>query len=59
MHPILTDAATRVSLNVLLWLRSLYLTKTWPVDFIWSNLPIYQATVIYTRAKEGVGEGRS
>ena len=50
MDPKLTDALTLIGINVLLWLVSLPLGKTWPVDFIWSNWPIYQASMIYARS---------
>ena len=54
MEPIVQDAATLGSINVLLWLLSLPLGKTWPVDFIWSLWPSVQGIVILTRAPEGV-----
>ena len=38
------DAAVLISVNVVLWLASLWLRKTWPVDFIWSNWPIGQVS---------------
>ena len=54
MDPIVVDALSLLGLNMLLWLVSLPLGKTWPVDFIWSNWPIYQASIIYSRSA-GVG----
>ena len=50
MYPIVVDALSLLGLNVVLWLVSLPLGKTWPVDFIWSNWPIYQAAMIYSRS---------
>lgn len=35
-----TDAAILGGTNVVLWVASIFLGKTWPVDFIWSNFPI-------------------
>lgn len=37
MNNIAVDGITLVALNVALWLVSLCIAKTWPVDFIWSN----------------------
>lgn len=37
-----THAVSLFSVNVGLWLLSLKLGKTWPVDFIWSTWPIVQ-----------------
>ena len=47
------DALTLVGINILLWLISLPLGKTWPVDLIWSNWPVYQAVAIYVRSRGG------
>ena len=44
MEDIISDAAGLLGLNVFLWLVSLYLGKTWPVDFIWSCWPCYHAS---------------
>ena len=49
MEDIVSDAAGLLGLNVFLWLVSLYLGKTWPVDFIWSCWPCYQCIVILAR----------
>ena len=49
MDDIIFDALTLIGINILLWIWSLYLLKTWPVDFIWSNFPIYLAVAIYKR----------
>ena len=34
-------------MNILLWFIPILLKKTWPVDFIWSNFPIYHCIAIY------------
>jgi len=49
MEDIISDAAGLLGLNVVLWLISLHLGKTWPVDFIWSTWPCYQCVVILAR----------
>ena len=46
---IAVDAATLLGLNVSLWLVSLLLGKTWPVDFIWSLWPPAQCLAILVR----------
>ena len=53
MDPTAMDALTLVGINILLWLISLPLGKTWPVDLIWSNWPVYQAVAIYVRSRGG------
>ena len=50
---IIFDGCVLVAVNLVLWLLSLVLGKTWPVDFIWSNWPIAQAAMIYRRGSEG------
>ena len=49
MEDIAADALGLLGLNVGLWLVSLWLGKTWPVDFIWSCWPCWQCAVILTR----------
>ena len=34
-----TDAVALGGINVALWIASLFIGKTWPVDFIWSGFP--------------------
>ena len=51
MDEMILDAVTLLATNVILWLVSLYLKRTWVVDFIWSNFPIYQASAIFVRNK--------
>ncbi len=48
-----TDACWLLSINVLLWLVSLRLGKTWPVDFVWSGWPPLQCALIIIRAPHG------
>ena len=47
------DALTLLSICVLLWLVSLRLGKTWPVDFIWSGWPLLQCALIIARDPHG------
>ena len=54
LHPISADAATLLGINVFLWIVSLILGKTWPVDFIWSGWPPVQCLIILWR---GGGDG--
>jgi steroid 5-alpha reductase family enzyme len=53
---IATDAATLGGINVLLWLVSLPLGKTWPVDFIWSGWPPIMCAVIVVRVAISTGQ---
>jgi steroid 5-alpha reductase family enzyme len=47
-----------LGLNVALWLASLVLGKTWPVDFIWSTWPILHcAHLLQTSGGGGAGGG--
>ncbi len=51
-----------LGVNVALWLVSLALGKTWPVDFIWSTWPILHCAYLLQtsggdRTNEGAGEG--
>ena len=51
------DASILGGTNVLLWLVSLVLGKTWPVDFIWSNFPLVLcARVILSNRGAGLRE---
>jgi steroid 5-alpha reductase family enzyme len=47
---ILRDAATLGSINIFLWLISLPIGKTWPVDFIWSCWPPLMCATIIVRS---------
>ena len=47
-----SDGVTLLLLNVLLWIISLRLGKTWPVDFIWSTWPLLQCIRIISRQPE-------
>lgn len=47
-----TDGTVLLFTNLLLWLVSIPLGKTWPVDLIWSNFPIYQCIAIYVRDRD-------
>lgn len=47
------DAATLGGINVALWLLSLVLGKTWPVDFIWSGFPALQCLLVIVRHPGG------
>jgi len=49
LDDVLLDGMVLLVTNVLLWLISIPLGKTWPVDFIWSNFPIYNCIAIYVR----------
>jgi len=50
-----TDAAALGATNVVLWLLSLVLGKTWPVDFVWSTFPLVMcARVMLGNREEGV-----
>ena len=33
------DGCALLAINIILWIISLFLGKTWPVDFIWSGYP--------------------
>lgn len=46
---LLYDGCSLVGVNVALWVLSLILGKTWPVDFIWSCWPPVQSILIYVR----------
>lgn len=48
-HGLLADAMTLLCINVALWLLSLRLGKTWPVDFIWSTWPPLMCALIILR----------
>jgi len=49
LNYILIDGLVLIAVNVCLWLTSIYLNKTWPVDVIWSNYPIYRCLATYIR----------
>lgn len=49
---ILSDGMVLLITNILLWFISIPLGKTWPVDFIWSNFPIYHCVAIYVRDEQ-------
>lgn len=51
-HGLSADATTLLSINVVLWLLSLRLRKTWPVDFIWSTWPLLMCAQIICREPE-------
>lgn len=44
------DAAILGGINVTFWIVSLFLGKTWPVDFIWSGWPPLQCLLIIARS---------
>jgi steroid 5-alpha reductase family enzyme len=45
---VFTHFAWLVAVNVALWIISLLLGKTWPVDFIWSSWPIAHTYILIT-----------
>ncbi len=45
-----TDALTLLGINVTLWIASLFLGKTWPVDFVWSGWPPIMCLLILLRS---------
>ena len=51
-HGLFADATALLSINVALWLLSLRLRKTWPVDFIWSTWPLLMCARIIVREPE-------
>ena len=55
MDDIWKDGMMLLCVNVSLWVVSLGLGKTWPVDFVWSSWPIVQGWLILMRQR-GVGE---
>lgn len=50
---VLSDATLLLAVNVALWLISLPLGKTWPVDFIWSGFPPVLCCIIISRSAFG------
>eukprot|EP00966_Prymnesium_polylepis_P232094 5369368-Prymnesium_polylepis.1 len=50
------DALALLCINVTLWLASLRLGKTWPVDFIWSSWPMLHCISIVVRAAPEGGD---
>jgi len=58
LSDILWDGISLLIVNVVLWLISIPLRKTWPVDFIWSNFPICQCIAIYVRNKPSGNQDR-
>ena len=52
---LLSDGLALAGINVSLWLVSLALGKTWPVDFIWSMWPPLHCARIVSRSTHGCG----
>lgn len=48
-----TAAAILLGMNVTLWLASLVLGKTWPVDFLWSGYPPFLAILLAYTNNDG------
>ena len=55
LEHVLADGLLLLAINVLLWLASLRLGKTWPVDFIWSCWPPLQCARILSRRDDDDG----
>ena len=47
--------AALAAVNVALWVASLFLGKTWPVDFIWSTWPILHCGYLLLQQHSSVG----
>ena len=51
----MSDGRMLLGINLAMWLVSLLLGKTWPVDFIWSLWPLLQCALISSRTP-GISE---